>query len=104
MAKWSWHQPPTPGMIDVKVVDYGAPAGHLHVEFYAGAQSDEHYIIEVDERLVDQERQVMAVVVVADVGGGNCYVDLPGESFSFGDRAILPAGQVQPWSRRVKTR
>lgn len=89
-------------MITVKALDLAAWDGNLFVEFSVDGQANKRYILEVDARLVDQERGVMSVFVSGDYGDGTCYVCLPGESFAYGDRAVLPEAQVQPWSPRVK--
>ena len=103
MWKWNPYHPPRPGMIDIKVLDWdNALDGHIFVEFYGGRQGEDYYIIEVDERLVDRDRGVMAVFVCGDYGDGACDVRLPGESFTNGDSAIYPESKIQPWSPRVK--
>lgn len=99
MQNGKWREPFTPGLIDVDVL--GEPAeGYTIVGFDAGAEGDERYTIEVDSGLVDPARGVMVVLVLKDYDDGNCLVKLPGESFFYNDRAILPQGKIYVWSPR----
>ena len=99
MSNWKWREPFTPGLIDVEVL--AEPGrGYAVVGFNAGAAGDERYTIEVDAGLVDAARGVMAVIVMKDYDDGNCLVKLPGESFFYNDRAVLPQGKIYAWSPR----
>lgn len=35
-----------------------------------------------------------------DYDDGNCLVKLPGESFFYNDRAVLPKSKIYKWARR----
>lgn len=99
MRNGKWREPFTPGMIDVDVLSEPA-MGYTVVGFDAGVEGEQRYTIEVDAGLVDEERGVMAVLVMKDYDDGNCLVQLPGESFIYIDRAFFPRGKIYAWSPR----
>lgn len=99
MKNGKLREPFTPGMIDVEVLAEFTE-GYTVVGFDAGEEGDERYTIEVKAGLVDAERGVMAVFVMRDYDDGSCLLQLPGESFIYNDRAVLPREKIYAWSPR----
>lgn len=99
MQNGKLREPFTPGMIDVEVLSEPVD-GYTIVGFNAGRKGEERYAIEVDAGLVDPERGVMVVLVMRDYEDGSCLLQLPGESFFYNDRAVLPQGKIYAWSPR----
>ncbi len=89
-----WKEPPQPGTIGVKVLDLGAPIGYLNAEFVARGQK---YIVTVEEDFIDPSRQRMSVFIIADAGDGDSLIELPGESFSIGNRVLISTSDITDW-------
>lgn len=99
MNKWKPRDPLTPGLIDVDFLAEPVE-GYSVVGFNAGMEGDKRYTIEVEDGLLDRDRGVMVVFVLKDDDAGNCLIELPGESFFYNNRAVLPKSKIYAWSPR----